>query len=372
MKISSLTKYASSVTAFAAILMATACSGTVPSGTAYAQGNSFTPDTVRVAGAHAAGRVAPDIGPCLSTYTEWIEVSYSPEEWEYIRTGEFCGTTVLWGPCTGSETHCDFEYIMSHPIRISPYNWTKYFAVATKCNPCFVDPSGPNGVSAVAEAKHTLTIDDVLSVNYASNTGAGVVAVALDTRREVLYASVTNTSGTAGVLVYPARSSAPTAFLTVKEDGITVGAGVTVDSKGNVYWAFDDASGSGHIAKFAGGKGAATVLSPTGFGGAAGDLEIDRRDDLLVSSPSQESIMIYAGIKGGQLKEIDTISVTGAPTSISLNAKNTNLYVADTTNNLIDQYSYPSGSLLSSTQPPAVNGVEPVLATVTAPNAQDQ
>jgi hypothetical protein len=369
MKISSLTKYASSVTALAAILMATACSGTVPSSS---QGNSFTPSTVGVSGAHTAGRVSPDIGPCLYTYTEWIEVSYSPQEWEYVRTGEFCGTVVLWGPCTGSESHCDFEYIMTHPIRISQSNAAKFFGVATKCNPCLVDPSGPNGVSAVAEAKHALNIDDVLSVNYASNTGAGAVAVALDTRRQVLYASVTNTSETAGVLVYPAGSSSPTEFLTVKEGGITVGAGVTVDSKGNVYWAFDDASGSGHIAKFAGGKGSATLLNLTGFSGAAGDLEIDRRDDLVVSSPSQESIQIYAGIKTGKLKPIGTLSVTGAPTSISLDAKNANLYVADTTNNLIDQYSYPSGTLLSSNQPPAVNGVEPVLATVTAPNAQDQ
>ena len=370
MKISSLAKYASGVTALAAILMATACSGTVPSSTP--QGNSFTPSTVGVSGPHAAGRVAPDIGPCLYTYTEWIEVSYSPEEWEYVRTGEFCGTTVLWGPCTGSESRCDFDYIMTHPMRASQNNFANYFALATKCNPCIVDPSGPNGVSAVAEAKHTLTIDDVLSVNYASNTGAGVVAVTLDTRRQIVYASVTNTSETAGVLVYPAGSKSPTAFLTVKESGITVGAGVIVDSKGNVYWAFDDASGSGHIAKFAGGKGAATVLNLTGFSGAAGDLEVDRRDNLVVSSPSQESIDIYAGIKTGKFKQIGTFSVTGAPTSISLDAKNANLYVADTTNNLIDQYSYPSGTLVSSNQPPAVNGVEPVLATVTAPDAQDQ
>jgi hypothetical protein len=371
MKISSLSKYASGVTALAAILMATACSGTVPS-TPNTQGNSFTPSTVRVSESHAPGSVKPDIGPCLYTYTEWIEVSYSPEEWELVRTGEFCGTTVLWGPCTGSESHCDFQYIMTHPIRASQSSWTKYFALAVKCNPCFVDPSGPNGVSAVAEAKHALNIDDVLSVNYASNTGAGVVAVALDTRRQVLYASVTNTSETAGVLVYPAGSKSPTEFLTVKESGITVGAGVTVDSQGNVYWAFDDESGSGHIAKFAGGKGSATVLNLTGFSGAAGDLELDRRDDLVVSSPSQESIQLYAGIKSGKLKQIGTFSVTGAPTSISLDAKNKNLYVADTTNNLIDQYSYPSGTLLSSNQPPTVNGVEPVLATVTAPDAQDQ
>src|ERR1700728_2600483 len=128
MKISSLTKYVSSVTALAAILMATACSGTVPSSS---QGNSFTPSTVGVSGAHAAGRVSPDIGPCLYTYTEWIEVSYSPQEWEYVRTGEFCGTVVLWGPCTGSESHCDFEYIMTHPIRISQSNAAKFFGVPT-------------------------------------------------------------------------------------------------------------------------------------------------------------------------------------------------------------------------------------------------
>ena len=88
--------------------------------------------------------------------------------------------------------------------------------------------------------------------------------------------------------------------------------------------------------------------------------------NLVASWPEASLITIFSTKVKPRLLGI--FPTTGAPNSISLDAKNANIYVADTTNNLIDQYSYPSGKLVTSNAPPQLDGQTPVLQAVLAPD----
>ena len=139
-------------------------------------------------------------------------------------------------------------------------------------------------------------------------------------------------------------------------------AGVAVDSEGNVFWAANDENGNGFLDEFVDGA-QKIVRTKVVIGGPAGDLEFDRKDNLLVASPATSSITSYNKRMEGPRR----MNVTGAPASMSLDAKNQNLYVLDSTNNLIDQYAYPSGTLISSNPPPQVNGQSTLADGVLAP-----
>jgi hypothetical protein len=307
-----------------------------------------------------AGRMLRSPGAICSGYnpnfTVWVETSTNPQQWSLEEYAPNCPNLVIYGPCTGPLFFCE-QLRTLHVCRCR----TGPFMHSTLVVPV-PGPTGPSNpatsrVLQVTKRGYTLTGD----LQIPSSSAALPVAAGVNARTQTTYVSVTNPTGGAGVYVYPSGSSNPSAYLTDK-DATTAGAGVAVDKKGNVFWSFDDSANNGHIVEFVGGQGQPSELkiSPNGV---AGDIQIDRRDDFVVSEPSQQSIAIYSP------KEtlLNTFALTGSPSSIDLDAKNANIYVADITNNLVDQYAYPSGTLIASNPPPAINGVTPVLVAVTAP-----
>jgi len=147
-----------------------------------------------------------------------------------------------------------------------------------------------------------------------------------------------------------------------------IAGGVAVDSKGDVFWAWNDASDNGHIDEFIGGEGTPQMLDQPFGTSAAGDLQVDNKGNLVAAWPELSMITIFSLKPKPHV--VGTIATTGAPNSISLDAKNANIYVADTTNNLIDQYTYPGGSLVASTTPPQLDGQTPLLQSIVAPDPQ--
>jgi hypothetical protein len=301
----------------------------------------------------------PPIPPCRGPYvTGWVETQSSPQQWSLEETAPFCTPIVLY-TCTGSQFFCEFTYEMTHAV----YATQSIVGQSMKlCKACLIQPIGPGGGAIVQVSAKGFEIRGAFSV--ASDPGAGMVAAAVNPAANLLYGSVTNPSGTAGILVYPLNSTSPTGFLSDAGAGST-GAGVAVDKSGNVYWAFEDAHGNGYIDEFVGGNGTARRL-PIELDGAAGDLLIDERGNLVVGVPASKSVRIYA--PNGSL--LNTFALPGVPGSLGLDEKNHFIYVADTTDQLIDQCAYPSGKLVAAITPPQIDGVQPALATITAPVPQ--
>jgi hypothetical protein len=341
-----------------------ACSGGAGLATLPAQVGTTGSDATHVAtpathGA-AAHTVRPPIANCLGGYsindTVWVETSTSPEQWSLEEYAPFCPNIVIYGPCTGQLFICE-QLRTLHVARGPAAPGVHWALVVPVSGP--TGPTVPNSSKVLQVTKRAYKLIGDLQIPGSST--AVPIAAAVNPKTYTTYVSVTNPTGGAGVYVYPSGSSSPSEYLTDK-DATTAGAGVAIDKKGNIYWAFDDSANNGHIVEFAGGKGQPSELkiSPNGV---AGDIQIDRREDFVVSEPSEQSIAIYSP-KGALL---NTFALTGSPSSIDLDAKNANIYIADVTNNLIDQYSYPSGTLIASNPPPAINGVTPVLVAVTAP-----
>jgi hypothetical protein len=306
-----------------------------------------------VAAAAASFRAMPPIPPCLgySSATAWVETSTNPEQWSLEQYGQWCPPKIL-RVCNGPLWICETQAIpIAHQ---APFDEQGVRFV--------VVPIGPAGSAVLSQSKIGFSIIGQLGVQ--TDPGAEAVAAGVNAKTFTTYVSVSNPSGAAGVLVYPQGSSSPTAILSDTAAGTTAG-GVAVDTHGNVFWAFDDAAGNGHIDEFIGGTSKLRRLAAAP-NGAAGDLQVDRRQNLVVSSPSNSSLQVYSS--AGTL--LSNVALTGVPASIGLDAKNQNLYVVDTTNNLIDQYAYPSGTLIASTPPVSINGVVPVAVGVLAPEPQ--
>jgi hypothetical protein len=330
-----------------------------------ATANPAAPASVTVAAsAHTLGRndrLPPPIGLCLgydANDTAWVETSTNPVQWSLEEYGEFCPPKILW-TCTGSLTICEFDWEIYHEIHVINISWITQAAHFT------LVPSGQGGVNVLTNAKTGYVLQGTLDV-AAAYPGAGAIGVGFSAKSNTVYVSVSNPSGsaTAGVLAYTSASS-PSAFLSDTQAGPTSG-GVVVDKSGDVFWAFDDENGVGHVDEFPGGKAQAERLKIQ-LNGAAGDLAMDKKGNLVVSSPGDQTITIYSP-KGGI---VNSFQVTGAASSISLDAKSENLYVADITNNQIDQYAYPSGKLVASSQPPSIDGTIPTLAAASAYKPQE-
>jgi hypothetical protein len=330
----------------------------LPSNAASAASTSYVipPRLPAVAGV-AGGGTSPDIGLCLkyNATPEWVQISASPSVWELELTGEFCPPIILY-TCTGTESFCAYEYAIHHVVYVKSYNIASHFLKAA-----VVVPIGPNGTGVLTTTGKSWSLVDTLQLPVSS--GLSATAVAVNSKTQTTYVSVSNTlgSGQAAVLVYQGGSTTPTARLTDPAAGPTA-AGVAVDSLGNVFWAGNDASGNGFLDEFEANSEKIKRFNVELYG-PAGDLEFDRRDNLLVAMTGISSIQSFD-------KRMDPgprLTVTGAPASMSLDAKDANLYVIDSTNNLIDQYAYPSGKLVSSNPPQQLDGQTPFAAAVLAP-----
>jgi len=328
-------------TALLVILMACGLFNSAPASAAY------TP----LARASTASQITSNPGqptyirPCDWANTYIVLVEVNSREWAVYDEPIGCPARFL-GDCFGTFQRCS--------LGLSP--WLGY-----------VVPSKPRLLVPIEEAVADFANGpkDFKLEGKLDTEGLDALAVSVDVKTNTTYVSVSKPGGGGGaVLVYAGGSSTPTATLSVQ--GASAGAGVAVDSKGNVFWSFDDSDGSGHVAEFVAGKNAnPLMLSLSGYDGAAGDIKIDNRDDIVVASPNQSLVAVYP-YGGGS--PVVSFPVPGTPTSIALDYTNQHLYVADTSHNLIDQFEYPSGKFISSNPPAPIKGVEPILTSLTAPD----
>ena len=273
---------------------------------------------------------------------------------EYVGWFIFVGNT--WKPCIGTAvvatTNCSGTFPFCPPILFaeSPLQFQACHCVA-------VPAPGQGGVVLLNNwnTKGKPVIYATLDATGYSPVG---VAVASD---QTVYASGAVFSGSApsGVLVYAPGSKTPTGLLSDPASGQSA-AGIAVDgTTKDVYWAFNT-SGSlpGRIDVFRGGTG-----SPHPFfmsSSQLGDVRIDTKHRIVVSL-SAGGIAIL-GTTGHVIRQW---SVSGSPTSISLDKANTHLYVVDPLNQVVSKYTYPGGTLVSSGNV-TINGNQVTPASVMA------
>jgi DNA-binding beta-propeller fold protein YncE len=132
--------------------------------------------------------------------------------------------------------------------------------------------------------------------------------------------------------------------------------GVAFDSKANLYVSYDDPAGRGRIRRYkAGGyppggdgEGVDLKLNPGTYYGIA----VDAHDDLVVSNTYAPSIDVFPP---GAHTPSQRFGRHGSPWFLTFDRSKTHLFVADYRDNVIDEYSYPSGKLIH-TIPGNANG----------------
>ena len=185
----------------------------------------------------------------------------------------------------------------------------------------------------------------ISTLTTGSSTPVGVAADHYGT----IYASVFSGGGSnvqPSVDVYAQGSTSPSSVLTDPAANGDSPAGIAVDKRRDIFWAFDTTIGSSatiQIDKFPEGQNNPVPFATIpGFGGGA--VAVTKSGDVVASAPSEGMIYIFAPTA----KLLGKFAASGSPSSISLDAKNQNLYVADGTNNAISTYAFPSGELISS------------------------
>ena len=273
---------------------------------------------------------------------------------EYVGWFIFVGNT--WKPCVGTQVvdtaNCTgiFPFCPAFLFDESPVQWQV-------CNCLAVPAPGQGGVVLLNNWNTKGKPVIFATLNAAGYSPVGV-AVAPD---QTVYASGAVFSGStaSGVLVYAPGSMTPTGLLSDPASGQSA-AGIAVDgTTKDVYWAFNT-SGSfpGRIDVFRGGTG-----SPHPFfrsNSQLGDVRIDIKHRIVVSL-SAGGIAIL-GTTGHVIRQW---SVSGAPTSISLDKTNKHLYVVDPLNQVVSKYTYPAGTLVSSGHV-TINGIQVMPASVMA------
>lgn len=227
-----------------------------------------------------------------------------------------------------------------------------------------VPQSNQVNVLTTQSAKKGFNVQSTLS------TGNAVpVAVAADHYGSI-YASVF-TGGSnpqPAVDVFSAGATKPTNTLTDEAANGDSPAGVAVDRRRDVFFAYDATNSSSQsiqIDEFPGGadkpKPFATI---PGSGGGA--LAVTTKGEIVATSPSEGMVYVFASTG----KPITKFAVSGSPTSIGLNRKDTSLTITDGTNNAISIYSFPSGKLVSTGRLETKSGVTVIPASMVPKDPQ--
>jgi hypothetical protein len=201
----------------------------------------------------------------------------------------------------------------------------------------------------------TLTTEDATPVGVAADSSG------------TIYASVF-AGGSSGmrpyVDVYSKGATSPSSVLTDSAANGDSPAGVAVDKRRDVFWAYDSGYGSSQaiqIVEFP--KGANKPIpfaSIPGSGGGA--VAVTTKGEIVATSPSEGLVYVFAS----NGKVLSSFTASGSPSSISLDRKDQNLYVTDGTNNAISVYAFPTGKLVSSA-PVVVKGGDAVIPAAALP-----
>ena len=308
-------------------------------------GASMTPLTQQgVSNLNARGGVQPAeklCKPVVYVGTGWQYEPYYNQYWEYTGPWTYGANNVLV-PCAG-----DLVIAKTSIIRFpwwagigSAEAWTGVKATFA------VSEATSNGVAIVTSTAKATKLYETLDL-----TPYAVAGVAVSSKGTLYVSVVPPSSGslTSCIVVYPKGSTTSSGMLSDSRMAQSAGA-IAVDKAGDVFVSYPvSASGSSQslqIDEFRrqqGGK--ATSFASIG-GASVGALAITKSGDVVasaVTTGSSNLINVYSP-KGTILSKF---SVSGYPTSLSLNKKDTQLDVVDSTNNLISVYSFPSGTLVS-------------------------
>jgi hypothetical protein len=339
MKNSRLFTYALGVT-MAAILLP-ACSG--GSGLAPAT-TSPTPQDVNDSHARSGAKPLEKLcEPVVYNGVGWQYEPYYNQWWEYSGPWTY-GPYGRLVPCVG-------DVVIHKSGRIFCCPWWGGINAATHWSGVkdsyVVSEATGNAVALVrSTAKATKVLETLSTAPYAA------VGVAVSTKG-TLYVSIAPSgtpsggSATSCIVIYPKGSTTPSGML--EDSGMAQSAGaIAVDKAGDVFVSYpvSGSSPSLQIDEFRGGKG--TPISFASISGAGvGALATTTKGDVVASAVANGSSTNLINVYNPKGALVEKFSVSGDPTSLSLNKANTQLDVVDSTNNDISVYSFPGGTLVS-------------------------
>jgi hypothetical protein len=248
-----------------------------------------------------------------------------------------CGTWKQDQVCNpASYVNCPPQNYWWNNMAVDSYiDGTAEFAVADATN---------NSVVVVGTKSKNKAWNLISTLTTEGSTPVGVAADHSGT----IYASVLSAGSSIqpSVYVYTNGATSPSSVLNDADASGDSPAGIAVDKRRDVFWAFDSVDGSAQtiqIVEFPQGENKPIPFaSIPGSGGGA--LAVTTKGEIVASSPSEG--MVYVFDPTG--KALGSFSASGSPSSISLDRKDQNLYVADGANNKLSIYSFPSGTLISS------------------------
>jgi hypothetical protein len=308
-------------------------------------GGSTTPLTPQaVNNSNARGGAQPAEKLCKPVVYTGVGWQYEPayhQYWEYSGPWTYGPYNELV-PCAG-----DLVVARTSIIRFPWWAQIGYAEAWTGVRDTFAVSEATSSAVAIvtSSAKATKLLETLDLTPYA------VAGVAVSSKGTLYVSVVPPSSGslTSCIVVYPKGSTTSSGMLSDSRMAQSAGA-IAVDKSGDVFVSYPvSASGSSQslqIDEFRRQQGGKASSFASISGASVGALAITKSGDVVasaVTTGSSNLINVYSP-KGTILSKF---SVSGYPTSLSLNKKDTQLDVVDSTSNLISVYSFPSGTLIS-------------------------
>jgi hypothetical protein len=173
-----------------------------------------------------------------------------------------------------------------------------------------------------------------------SQSVLGPVDVAVDSAGTVYVANFY--SFVASVVEFSSGSQKPS--LTIADPCSCYPVGLTLDSKGDLYVAYDDYYEQTLVYEYAPGstKGVSLGLQFNQTRWEAAGLAFDKSANLLVANATLPGVQIYPA---GKLSSSKTFGNRGAPRFVALDSTEKSVFVSDTAANAVEEYAYPSGRM---------------------------
>lgn len=178
-------------------------------------------------------------------------------------------------------------------------------------------------------------------LSYLNDAGHEPYAVAVDRSGDAYVANTFFLEVAGFVNYYPAGSTEPQYEIT--DPNFDYLYGLALDRRGDLYVSYVDQAGNGAVAKVRPGSGGARNIGLEN--GSYFGLAFDRHDNLVAANYYAGEIEVFAR---GSSKPFLRFGRRGRPWSIAFNHQGSRLFVADFERNEIEEYAYPSGTLIDT------------------------